>query len=345
VRFSVVVPVHNGGADLRACLQAIAASSRKADEVIVVDDCSSDGAAGCAIEFSAQVVRVSVGPCGPAFARNQGARQASGDVIVFVDADVQVHADALDQFEHAFRDDAALAAAFGSYDDEPSAPGRVSRFKNLLHHYVHQHGTREAETFWAGCGAVRREVFASLGGFSEDYRRPSIEDIEFGARLREAGHRVQLRPEILCTHRKQWTFLSLLRTDIFARAIPWTRLILRQGRLPSGLNTDGKSRWSAVLAWLLVLGAILCPVSAAFGFRWFALAVAGFGFATVAALCAINRRLYRFFFGHGGLGFGVSATALHVLYLLYSSAVFAGMIAFSRITGGSDARSAGTPRR
>jgi GT2 family glycosyltransferase len=338
MKLSVVVPAHNGGADLRACLQAIARSSRRADEVIVVDDGSTDGASDAAPEFSARVIALAGEPRGPAFARNRGAAVATGDLLVFVDADVEVHPDTLARFECAFRDEPALAAAFGSYDDQPPAQGKVSRFKNLLHHHVHQHGAREAETFWAGCGAIRREVFASLGGFCESYRRPSIEDIELGARLRGAGHRIRLCPEILCTHRKRWTLLSLLRTDIFCRAIPWTRLILQQGRLPSGLNTDGKSRWSAALAAMLVLAFLVGAPSAALGRRAAAAGAAGCALAAGLALGAFNRRLYRFFFAHGGLRFGLTAMGLHVLYLLYSSAVFVGMLALSRIFGTTRAK-------
>ena len=44
---------------------------------------------------------------------------------------------------------------FGSYDDTPTDRGFVSRYKNLLHHYVHQTARREASTFWTGLGAVR----------------------------------------------------------------------------------------------------------------------------------------------------------------------------------------------
>ena len=336
MKLSVVVPVYNGGEELRVCLAAIVRSSRKPEEIIVADDGSTDGATKCAAELSARVISVGHEPHGPARARNQGAARASGDLLVFVDADVEVHADTLERFERAFTDDPGLAAAFGSYDDEPSAPGTVSRFKNLLHHFVHQHGMRDAETFWAGCGAIRREVFAALAGFSESYQRPSVEDIELGARLRAAGHRIALCPEIQCTHRKRWSLASLLRTDIFARAVPWTRLILRQGRLPSGLNTDGKSRWSAVLAGLLALGALLGPLALVSRSTVAALACAGVGASAAAGLVALNRRLYRFFFGHGGLGFGVGAVGLHVLYLLYSSAVFALLLARERLAGGSD---------
>jgi hypothetical protein len=77
----------------------------------------------------------------------------------------------------AFEDDPALAAVFGSYDRRPRAPGLVSQYRNLLHHYTHQIGNPEAGTFWSGCGAIRRSVFVGVGGFdAARFPRPSIED-------------------------------------------------------------------------------------------------------------------------------------------------------------------------
>ena len=330
MKLSVVIPVYNGGEELRLCLQALGQSARKPDEVIVADDGSTDGSLAWAAELSAEVLTLK-GPRGPAVARNCGARKASGDILVFVDADVKVHADTLAKFERLFVDSPDLVAAFGSYDDQPAAMSHVSRYKNLLHHYVHQHGGREAETFWAGCGAIRREPFLALGGFSEAYGRPSIEDIELGARLREVGHRIALCPDILCTHLKRWTLGSLLRTDIFARAIPWTRLIVKQGRLPAGLNTDRKSRWSAVLAWLAVLAALACLVSGGLGCMPCSAAAAGIGASCGLALVVLNHALYRFFFKHGSLWFGLTSVSLHVLYLLYSSLIFGCVVGAGRL--------------
>jgi hypothetical protein len=54
---------------------------------------------------------------------------------------------------------------FGCYDDAPAAQNFIAQFKNLLHSYTHQQGSQDATTFWAGCGVVRRTVFAAIGGF------------------------------------------------------------------------------------------------------------------------------------------------------------------------------------
>ena len=72
LRLSVIVPVHNGGEDLRRCLQGLTRSSRPADESIVGDDGSSDGSAALAAAAGARVLTASEGPRGPAFARNRG---------------------------------------------------------------------------------------------------------------------------------------------------------------------------------------------------------------------------------------------------------------------------------
>lgn len=310
----VIVPVHNGGADLMSCLNALAASTRRPDELIVVDDSSTDGSSMVASQFSAQVLTLAGGPYGPAAARNRGAAAASGHVLVFLDADVAVHPDTLARIEAHMVKESDVAALFGSYDDRPPARGLVSRYKNLLHHYVHQHGRREASTFWAGCGAIRREVFFAVGGFDESYHQPSIEDIELGTRLRQAGYRIILCPDVQVTHLKRWTFAGLLRSDIRDRAIPWTRVILRTRHLPADLNLDAGSRLSALTAWIALLLFI-------FGF-WLHGLWAG-AIIAFAGLCILNADLYRFFARHGGIGFLAGAVVLHVLYYLYSSLVFA----------------------
>ena len=189
-------------------------------------------------------------------------------MLVFVDADVVVHGDAIERLRGAFAADPALTAAFGSYDDAPAAPGTVSRFRNLLHHHVHASSPGPAETFWAGLGAVRRDAFAEAGGFDADrFPGPAVEDIDLGRRLRARGGRIVLDPEIRGTHLKRWSLAGMVRTDLAQRAIPWTRVQLEERRLASVLNLGWRQRvgrgsrsgrW-----WRALAGAGVSPAAAA----------------------------------------------------------------------------------
>src|SRR5262245_31235923 len=172
---SVIVPVYNDRAGLSRCLPALTAAARAGDEVIVVDDASTDDSAAVAAGLPVRVLRMPAN-AGPAAARNTGAAAARGDILLFVDSDVVVAPGALDQVARLFSGRPDVAAVFGSYDASPADPGVVSRYKNLLHHWVHQEGAAEASTFWAGCGAVRRDAFEAVGRFDHArFRRPSIE--------------------------------------------------------------------------------------------------------------------------------------------------------------------------
>lgn len=313
---SVIVPVRQGGAVLDRCLDALRTSTLAPLEVIVVDDGSTDGAEMSAGRLRASVLKLPCGANGPAAARNFGASRARGDVLVFVDADVAVHPQALEGFVRVLREEPGAAAVFGSYDDNPAHPALLSRYRNLLHHFVHQHGRREASTFWAGLGAIRRNVFQTIGGFDEAYRRSSIEDIELGGRLKAAGYRILLCPDIQGTHLKRWTFAGIIVSDVRDRAIPWSRLILRQGRIPADLNTSLQNRMSALTAWLAFGAMVTAP--AVPSSLWLA---AG----SAAALFGLNARLYAFFWRKGGLALAAAGAGMHALYLLYSSAVFGGL--------------------
>ena len=321
MRISVVVPVHNAAKDLQQCLQSIASSTRLPDEVVVVDDASTDNSAQVAQGFipslSVQVLTTGNQARGPAFARNRGIEAAAGDIVLFLDADVCLHADALARIERCFTEEPDVAALFGSYDDAPRAHNLVSGYVNLRHHWTHQHASREAWTFWSGIGAIRRAVFCELGGFDESYARPSIEDIALGRKLRLAGHRVLVCPDVQGTHLKRWTVRSWLRTDIRDRAIPWTRLMLSdKSDVPSDLNLDWKSRVSAIVAWLSVALFVAALVSSQ---KTSLLMLCG---AAFVALAALNWPLLRFFSKRRGVLFAFGAFWCHALYFLYSSATF-----------------------
>jgi glycosyltransferase involved in cell wall biosynthesis len=266
--FSVIIPVHNGGSDFERCLDAFDRSRFSDQELIVVDDGSTDRSAQLARLRGAEVISTG-GPRGPGAARNLGAERASGEFLFFVDADCEVHPDTLD---------------------------------------------RAAAVLEAEPGVVRRTVFAGIGGFDEEqFPRPSIEDIELGYRLRDGGFAIRLCKEVRVKHLKAWTFEQLMRSDIFDRGAPWTRLMLDRGRIDTTLNLRWSQRVSAALAWLLAAGLL--------GAVWRSGSLWLSGLSALGLL-VLNRDLYAFFARQRGVMFAMKAIPLHWLYYLYACLAF-----------------------
>ncbi len=279
---TVIVPATDDPPTLGRCLSAIGASHAPPDELLVVREPHRSG---------------------PARARNLAAGLAAGDLLVFVDADVVVHPDALGLIREAFAAEPGLVAVFGSYDADPAAAGVVSRFRNLLHHHVHQGGAGPADTFWAGLGAVRRDAFLAVGGFdAERFGRPSIEDIDLGLRLVDAGGRIRLDPRVLGTHLKRWSLRGMVATDLLHRGRPWVQLMARRRAVGGSLNLGRRHRMSA-LACLGAAGFLAArrPAAAA---------------ACVGALVVLNRDFYGLLWRRRGPLEAAAGVGLHVVHHL-----------------------------
>jgi glycosyltransferase involved in cell wall biosynthesis len=313
-RISVIVPVYNGEKFLHQCLGAIFASSYSNHEVIVVDDGSTDRSAEISREKGAIVLPSARRQSGPAAARNLAAQTARGEILLFVDADVVVKRDTLTKVARAFEQNPDIAALFGSYDDEPAEKNFLSQYKNLQHHFVHQTSNPEASTFWAGLGAVCREAFISIGGFDcEKFLIPSIEDIDLGVRLRSAGHRILLDRDIQAKHLKRWEVVSLVRTDIFCRALPWSKLLLTSRGMINDMNLKTADRLSSALVALFLIVAPLVLWNYLFALLLFAF---------LFGIFVLNRQILHFFAEKKGILFAAFAFPWLFLYFLYSGMTF-----------------------
>ena len=298
---SVVVPATDRRPSLDAATAAIRAGLAEGDELVV--QTTPEG-------------------CGPALARNLGAQRSSGDVLVFVDADVIVDPDALARIRLLMSDPAGPDVVFGAYDADPADPGLVSRYRNLLHHHVHNESAGPAETFWAGLGAIRRGHFEALGGFDAlRFRRPSVEDIELGSRLRANGARIVLDPEIEGKHLKRWTLAGMLRVDHAYRARPWARLLIESpARPPAVLNLTRRRRLSSAMS-IAIAASLLArrPRVAA---------------AALAAVAVLNRRFLSLLLERGGPRLAIAGLGLQVLHEIAAASAVPVAIAQHTVAGG-----------
>lgn len=310
MNLTIIVPVHELTEPFQQCLNSVMTLNPAPDELII----AIDGGSPELIAFveqqgvSAVVLHASRGPSS---ARNAGAAQAQGEVLLFLDSDVIASPDIVLRVKHAFEHHSDAAAFIGSYDDEPGDAGFLSQYRNLQHHYVHQTSSEEVSTFWGGCGAIYRSVFRELGGFDESRRW--LEDIDLGYRLRSSGYNIMLVKDLQVKHMKRWTPGLMLWTDFFGRALPWTDLLWTHRRLDNQLNIDWCSRASIILlgaALLSLAGSLIHPYALGL------IAVCGL------IILLLNRHFYTFLWHKRGGWFTLLAIPWHFLYYALSGAAF-----------------------
>ena len=307
---SVIVPAYNAESTLGDCLTALAETSGPSHEVIVVDDGSTDATAMVAERFDVRLVRLAR-QSGAAVARNVGAEHARADLLFFTDADVLLRRDALERAVALLERCRQASAVFGSYTAWTVHDDFFSVYKNFVHHLTHQTANPEAATFWSGVGAIRASAFWAVGGFdASDTRSSDVEDIALGYRLTRAGYRVRLDRELQGTHAKRYTLVSLVRSDLFHRAIPWTRLMLREGIARRDLNTSLGGVVSAAVVLLLgptFIGGLVVPPLSGLAAGLFLLYV------------LLNRRLFAAC-ARRNPRFLLPAVAMTALYYVYATA-------------------------
>ncbi len=194
---SVIIPAYNAASTIGHCLKALSAQTCPPDEVIVVDDGSTDGTARMAKSFGVRVI--SQPNAGPAAARNRGASVVQGDVLLFTDADCAPLPDWVAQMAAAFVGP-GVAGAKGAYLTRQREP--VARFVQAEYEdrYDRMRGQSSIDFVDTYSAAYRRDVFVEAGGFDATFPTASVEDQEFSFRLAARGHRLVFVPQARVVH-------------------------------------------------------------------------------------------------------------------------------------------------
>lgn len=304
---SIIVTVHNEKLLLHRCLDSVKAAALPSSEMVIVADGDTDGSWHLATQYSPHVFRLQTRR-GLAFARNHGAREAHGDILFFVNANITIPPDAVSQVETEFQRNPHLTALFASVDDAPVPENFHFQYKLLLQHYLHQTAQDHTPPFWAVCGAIRREAFLAVGGFAERDRHPAFQDLQLGYRLKRAGHQIRLSKTLQVKQKRRWTASTVLYDDFCARALPYAMMLVG-GR---GLFHVLHSRFSAWVSLLALYGLIAAPFTV---YWWPATPL------LLLALLTVNAPLYRFLWQKRGGRFALRAIPWH--WLSYCAYAFA----------------------
>lgn len=222
----MVIPVFNGGKIFQNCLKGLFQSNFRDFEVIVVDDGSGDNSSQVAEELGCRVIKLTENS-GPARARNMGAREAGGVLLVFMDSDVLFEPETLGRIIQPLEE--GWDGCVGIYTPIPGYSNFFSLYKNIF--IWHQHGISNGKVdwFWGACGGIRKDVFSEIGGFDESFRWNTVEDIDLGYRITRRAYKILLKKEACVQHFHYFTLGSLLLND-FRKSRDWTRLNFTRSR-------------------------------------------------------------------------------------------------------------------
>ena len=196
---SVIIPAYNAEKTIGKCLNALKEQSYPADsyEVIVVDDGSADKTGSIAQGYAVRYIRQENN--GPASARNKGAHEAKGGIILFTDSDCVPDKNWIGEMVGPF-DDPEVAAVKGVYRTlQKSIVARFAQieFEERYEMLKKVDSIDMIDTYSAG---FRREIFLKVGGSDASFPSANNEDTELSYRMSKLGFKMVFNPDAVVYH-------------------------------------------------------------------------------------------------------------------------------------------------
>ena len=208
---SLIIPAYNCAKTIQRCLDSIFKQTRLPHEIIVVDDCSTDNTCCFISDPRVEIIKMPSRSYQSA-ARNAGAKKASGDILLFVDSDIELKPDNIEQALSSLMG-RGVAAVVGVYDEFGASKGLIGRYKNM-HMAFNQIASAELIS-WTNASflMVRKDAFVMAGGFNENMKESICEDLNFGLKFTRCGQKIFLDKNVKIIHHKDITLSGFVRTE------------------------------------------------------------------------------------------------------------------------------------
>ncbi|GII77363.1 hypothetical protein Sru01_23450 [Sphaerisporangium rufum] len=297
---SLIVPCYNAARTLRLCLESALAQTRPPDEIVVVDDASTDGSAEIAEGLGCRVVRLPENR-GVSAARNAGVDATTGEIVFFLDADVALRPDAVAAALDVLAGDPGCGCVHGVYDTEPLIDDGPVEWYRILHaaHWRGRH-LGEVNSVVFALAAIRRGVLADTGRLDETLR--DCEDVEYSSRL-AVRTRIVLTDRMVGRHDDGSRLLPIL-AEQWRRALPLVPLVLTTNRRGAA-KPEHANRPAGILACALAMATV--PLGL------FSPALLAVPAALVAAFVLADPELVRFVYRRRGPAFTAYFMAVHLV--------------------------------
>ncbi len=247
---SVIIPAHNAQDTLADCLQALsqqteASGDPSTTEIIVVDDGSEDATSAIAAAHGVQVIRQE--RWGAAAARNAGAHQAQGGVILFLDADCEPGPGWLAAMTGPLADGKVVGVS-GRVDTRQRE--LVARFIQLEYDQRYEKLTRHAaiDFITSATGGFRKDIFTEIGGFRAELQ--GAEDTDLSFRLAEAGHVLHFAPNAIVWHKHPTSLWVYARRKAHYAYWRWRVYLRHKSKAVADSRTPQTQKLQVILlAW------------------------------------------------------------------------------------------------
>jgi radical SAM superfamily enzyme YgiQ (UPF0313 family)/GT2 family glycosyltransferase len=253
---SIVIPTYNASPFMPGLMESIFKQKIKDMEVIIVDDCSTDNTVEIVKQYPTRVIEMEQNG-GPAIARNRGVREASGDIIFFLDSDVELMDGAIKGVKNYFQKNPSAKCTIGICSTEPLNEGFVPAYMAMFE-YIHliDRKLKKVSVFAPRCGAIRKDFFLDIGGYDENYKGADVEDFELARRINRKGS-IILNPDIMVKH--QFADFNQALKIYFRRTVMWVQLFFREKQLDNAGPTSPSNGLAAMSAFTSFLALLLMP--------------------------------------------------------------------------------------
>jgi glycosyltransferase involved in cell wall biosynthesis len=207
---SVIIPCYNVEKYLEKNLEGVLKQTRKPDEIIAIDDCSTDGTRNFLKKYKQLKIIAHRKNKGLAQVRNTAIKYAKGEILVFFDADVVPESDLIEKILEEYT--SGEIAGVGGQAIEANIKSIFDQWRKL--YCEPSRGNKkinDVEYISGLCSSYRKKVLKEVGGFNPIFRT-NAEDFEMGFKIHEAGYRLVYTPKAKVYHQKTDNFRSLLKT-------------------------------------------------------------------------------------------------------------------------------------
>lgn len=224
---SIIIPVKNGSKTLAQCLQSVLNSDYNNFEIIVVDDHSNDDSVEIAKKYVCKVFKLEKS-VGANSARNYGAKNSDGEILIFIDSDIVINYNTVSLIVEAIQKE-GFDAVVGVYTAKHRNENLVSQYKNLWIRYSYIKSPAAIDWLFGSISGIRKVAFEKVGGFDVNLlAHKGSDDIELGKRFAQANLKIVLKPEIEVEHLKNYKLWTFIKNE-FHRSSGFAELALQLG--------------------------------------------------------------------------------------------------------------------